>query len=208
ELPDKREQVRCVYSVIDKLPQPHHSALQRLIFHLVRVAQQEETNRMSASALAIVFAPCVLRGRDGRDPLLGMREVAHATACLELIIGEQMTRVQSILADIASLDTAHEAASHRLLLVLQSLVRHLTQPFATLHEAAFDVNPGERQGPTEEIPTLFDQDATAIRDEERILRKQLQSIQEEREELSYGMLALEPCGSDEETLDSGASLGT
>ncbi|XP_032824761.2 unconventional myosin-IXb-like isoform X2 [Petromyzon marinus] len=205
ELPDKREQVRCVYSVIDKLPQPHHSALQRLIFHLVRVAQQEETNRMSASALAIVFAPCVLRGRDGRDPLLGMREVAHATACLELIIGEQMTRVQSILADIASLDTAHEAASHRLLLVLQSLESVKGKP-ATADEGAG----GRVEGltPTEEIPTLFDQDATAIRDEERILRKQLQSIQEEREELSYGMLALEPCGSDEETLDSGASLGT
>ncbi|XP_061426583.1 LOW QUALITY PROTEIN: unconventional myosin-IXb-like [Lethenteron reissneri] len=205
ELPDKREQVRCVYSVIDKLPQPHHSALQRLIFHLVRVAQQEETNRMSASALAIVFAPCVLRGRDGRDPLLGMREVAHATACLELIIGEQMTRVQSILADIASLDTAHEAASHRLLLVLQSLESVKGKP------AAEDEGTGGRvEGltPTEDISTLFDQDVTAIRDEERILREQLQSIQEEREELSYGMLALEPCGSDEETLDSGASLGT
>ncbi|XP_078730662.1 unconventional myosin-IXb-like [Lampetra fluviatilis] len=205
ELPDKREQVRCVYSVIDKLPQPHHSALQRLIFHLVRVAQQEETNRMSASALAIVFAPCVLRGRDGRDPLLGMREVAHATACLELIIGEQMTRVQSILADIASLDTAHEAASHRLLLVLQSLESVKGKPAAEDEGACGRV---EGLTPTEDISTLFDQDVTAIRDEERILREQLQSIQEEREELSYGMLALEPCGSDEETLDSGASLGT
>ncbi|RXN13411.1 unconventional myosin-IXa-like isoform X3 [Labeo rohita] len=79
-LQDKREVVQGVYSVIDQLSRTHLSTLERLIFHLVRISFQEETNRMSANALAIVFAPCILRCPDTTDPLQSVRDISKTTA--------------------------------------------------------------------------------------------------------------------------------
>lgn len=45
-----------------------------------RIALQEETNRMSANALAIVFAPCILRCHDTIDPLLSVQDIGKTTA--------------------------------------------------------------------------------------------------------------------------------
>ncbi|KAI2648658.1 Unconventional myosin-IXAb [Labeo rohita] len=83
---DKREVVQGVYSVIDQLSRTHLSTLERLIFHLVRISFQEETNRMSANALAIVFAPCILRCPDTTDPLQSVRDISKTTACFSRLI--------------------------------------------------------------------------------------------------------------------------
>lgn len=58
---DPQERVQAVYSHIAKLPKSNYDLLERLLFHLARVAQQETSNRMNANSLAIVFAPCILR---------------------------------------------------------------------------------------------------------------------------------------------------
>jgi myosin-9 len=58
---DPQERVQAIYSHISKLPRAHFDLLERLSFHLARVAQHEQSNRMSANSLAIVMAPCVLR---------------------------------------------------------------------------------------------------------------------------------------------------
>lgn len=44
-----------------------------------RVAQLEDVNRMSPSALAIIFAPCLLRCPDNSDPLTSMKDVLKIT---------------------------------------------------------------------------------------------------------------------------------
>lgn len=49
-------------------------------FMLFRVALQEDTNRMSANALAIVFAPCILRCPDTIDPLQSVQDIGKTTA--------------------------------------------------------------------------------------------------------------------------------
>lgn len=49
-----------------------------LIFCL-RVAKDEHHNKMSASSLAIVFAPCILRTPNADDPFLGMKDVSKTT---------------------------------------------------------------------------------------------------------------------------------
>lgn len=46
----------------------------------IRIALQEETNRMSANALAIVFAPCILRCPDTIDPLQSVQDISKTTA--------------------------------------------------------------------------------------------------------------------------------
>uniref|UniRef100_A0AAY4E7H4 Myosin IXA n=1 Tax=Denticeps clupeoides TaxID=299321 RepID=A0AAY4E7H4_9TELE len=120
---DKREMIRGVYSVIDQLNRTHLSTLERLIFHLVRIAFQEETNRMSANALAIVFAPCILRCPDTIDPLQSVQDISKTTSCVELIICEQMNKYRARLKDINSLEFAENKAKSRLTLIRRSMVQ-------------------------------------------------------------------------------------
>uniref|UniRef100_A0A8D0D174 Myosin IXA n=1 Tax=Sander lucioperca TaxID=283035 RepID=A0A8D0D174_SANLU len=122
-LQDKKDAIRGVYSVIDQLSRTHLNTLERLVFHLVRVALQEDTNRMSANALAIVFAPCILRCPDTIDPMQSVQDIGKTTACVELIICEQMNKYKVRLKDISSLEFAENKAKCRLTLIRRSMVR-------------------------------------------------------------------------------------
>uniref|UniRef100_A0A669DYZ5 Myosin IXA n=1 Tax=Oreochromis niloticus TaxID=8128 RepID=A0A669DYZ5_ORENI len=113
-LQDKKELIRGVYSVIDQLSRTHLNTLERLIFHLVRIALEEETNRMSPNALAIVFAPCILRCPDTTDPLQSVQDINKTTACVELIICEQMNKYKVRLKDINTLEFAENKAKSKL----------------------------------------------------------------------------------------------
>nr|XP_023693952.1 unconventional myosin-IXa-like [Paramormyrops kingsleyae] len=120
-LQDKKEMIRGVYSMIDQLSRTHLSTLERLMFHLVRIVLQEETNRMSANALAIVFAPCILRCPDSIDPLQSVQDISKTTACVELIICEQMSKYKARLRDISSLEFAENKARTRLNFIRRSM---------------------------------------------------------------------------------------
>ncbi|XP_033490985.2 unconventional myosin-IXAb-like isoform X11 [Epinephelus lanceolatus] len=254
--PDKREVIRGVYSVIDQLSRTHLSALERLIFHLVRIALQEETNRMSANALAIVFAPCILRCPDTIDPLQSVQDISKTTACVELIINEQMGKYKARLKDISSLEFAESKAKSRLTHIRRSMkpvliavrfmsitrtatppntaklkskgrVRqsstHVTSPPLSPKAAAVvvdgegsggggggGVGGGGGGGGGEDAAEagLNEQQQLAMQQEERILTEQIESLQKEKEELTYEMLILEPRMSDDETPESEASIGT
>uniref|UniRef100_A0A8B9LK76 Myosin IXAb n=1 Tax=Astyanax mexicanus TaxID=7994 RepID=A0A8B9LK76_ASTMX len=122
-LQDKREVVKGVYTVIDQLSRTHLGTLERLIFHLVRISLQEETNRMSANALAIVFAPCILRCPDSTDPLQSVQDIGKTTACVEMIICQQMNKYKARLKDINTLEFAESKAKNRLTHIRRSMVR-------------------------------------------------------------------------------------
>ncbi|XP_073508837.1 unconventional myosin-IXa isoform X2 [Phyllobates terribilis] len=229
-LGERKETVRGVYSVIDQLSRTHLSTLERLIFHLVRIAQQEETNRMSANALAIVFAPCILRCPDTTDPLQSVQDIGKTTACVELIVMEQMNKYKARLKDINSLEFAENKAKSRLSLIRRSMkpvliaVRFMSINRSTLPgkgrlrsnlspvisgrspvpDAAGDH--GLSTIPSEDESS--EQKEAAMQQEERVLAQQIETLQKEKEELAYEMLALEPRASDDETLESEASLGT
>nr|DBA31560.1 TPA: hypothetical protein GDO54_007387 [Pyxicephalus adspersus] len=211
-LGERKETVRGVYSVIDQLSRTHLSTLERLIFHLVRIAQQEETNRMSANALAIVFAPCILRCPDTTDPLQSVQDIGKTTACVELIVVEQMNKYKARLKDINSLEFAENKAKSRLSLIRRSMgkgrLRSSLSPVITgrspIPDAAGDH--GLSSIPSEDESS--EQKEAAMQQEERVLAQQIETLQKEKEELAYEMLALEPRASDDETLESEASLGT
>ena len=61
DIADEKERVSFLMALTQQLPAAHFDLLERLVFHLTRVALNEKSNRMSANALAIVFAPCILR---------------------------------------------------------------------------------------------------------------------------------------------------
>ncbi|MGH0156642.1 UNVERIFIED_CONTAM: hypothetical protein FKN15_032294 [Acipenser sinensis] len=79
EMPGKQEQLQAIYRILEQLPQANYNTLERLVFHLVRVAKEEPHNRMTPNALAIVYAPCILRCPDNADPLTSMKDVAKTT---------------------------------------------------------------------------------------------------------------------------------
>uniref|UniRef100_A0A3P8SY78 Myosin IXAb n=1 Tax=Amphiprion percula TaxID=161767 RepID=A0A3P8SY78_AMPPE len=218
----QREVIRGVYSVIDQLSRTHLNTLERLIFHLVRIALQEETNRMSANALAIVFAPCILRCPDTIDPLQSVQDISKTTACVELIINEQMSKYKARLKDISSLEFAESKAKSRLTHIRKSMgksrVRQTSShtPSPPLSPRAPSLVDGETAGggggggggEDAADAGLNEQQQLAMQQEERILTEQIESLQKEKEELTYEMLILEPRASDDETPESEASIGT
>uniref|UniRef100_A0A8C1CVP8 Myosin IXAa n=1 Tax=Cyprinus carpio carpio TaxID=630221 RepID=A0A8C1CVP8_CYPCA len=240
-LQDKKEAIRGVYSVIDQLSRTHLNTLERLIFHLVRIALQEETNRMSANALAIVFAPCILRCPDTTDPLRSVQDIGKTTACVELIICEQMNKYKARLKDISTLEFAENKAKSRLTFIRRSMkpviiaVRFMSITRSAAASNSFRKGKGQvhrvryhtpsppvsPRSPTapevmqesgdEEVsrdPEVSEQQQVAMQQEEKVLTEQIESLQKEKEELTFEMLALEPRASDDETLESEASIGT
>ncbi|XP_069382296.1 unconventional myosin-IXAa isoform X3 [Paralichthys olivaceus] len=217
-LQDKKEMIRGVYSVIDQLSRTHLNTLERLIFHLVRIALQEDTNRMSANALAIVFAPCILRCPDTIDPLQSVQDISKTTACVELIIYEQMNKYRVRLKDINTLEFAENKAKCRLTLIRRSMGKsHLKRLSYTpsppvsprLPSVASPVveESGGEEG-ADSFPEISEHQQAAMQQEEMVLTEQIESLQKEKEELTFEMLALEPRASDDETLESEASIGT
>ncbi|XP_014885568.1 unconventional myosin-IXAa isoform X7 [Poecilia latipinna] len=218
-LQDKKEMIRGVYSVIDQLSRTHLNTLERLIFHLVRISLQEETNRMSANALAIVFAPCILRCPDTTDPMQSVQDISKTTACVELIICEQMTKYKVRLKDINTLEFAENKAKSKLSLIRRSmgkgqahrLTYHMPSPPASPRlpfraDAAREESGGEEGA--ESLVDISEHQQAAMQQEDRVLTEQIESLQKKKEELTVEMLALEPRASDDETLESEASIGT
>ncbi|MBZ3883421.1 Unconventional myosin-IXa [Sciurus carolinensis] len=216
-LQERKETIRGVYSVIDQLSRTHLNTLERLIFHLVRIALQEDTNRMSANALAIVFAPCILRCPDTTDPLQSVQDISKTTTCVELIVVEQMNKYKARLKDISSLEFAENKAKTRLSLIRRSMgkgrVRRGNYPSpsspVTVRLPSMSDVPEETL--TNEATTetdITEQQQVAMQQEERILTEQIENLQKEKEELTFEMLVLEPRASDDETLESEASIGT
>ncbi|XP_027513562.1 unconventional myosin-IXa isoform X3 [Corapipo altera] len=216
-LQERKETVRGVYSVIDQLSRTHLSTLERLIFHLVRIALQEETNRMSANALAIVFAPCILRCPDTTDPLQSVQDISKTTTCVELIVIEQMNKYKARLKDINSLEFAENKAKSRLSLIRRSMGKGRVRrgaypspasPVTGRLPSVTDV-PEETMSSEEAMEMeVTEQQQVAMQQEEKVLTEQIENLQKEKEELTFEMLALEPRASDDETLESEASIGT
>uniref|UniRef100_A0A665V497 Myosin IXA n=1 Tax=Echeneis naucrates TaxID=173247 RepID=A0A665V497_ECHNA len=218
-LKDKKEMIRGVYSVIDQLSRTHLNTLERLIFHLVRIALQEDTNRMSANALAIVFAPCILRCPDTIDPLQSVQDISKTTACVELIICEQMKKYKVRLKDINTLEFAENKAKCRLTLIRRSMGKGHVQRLS-YHTPSPPLSPrlpsvantvAEESGGEERVDSfteISEHQQAAMHQEERVLTEQIESLQKEKEELTFEMLTLESRASDDETLESEASIGT
>ncbi|CAJ1072681.1 unconventional myosin-IXb-like isoform X1 [Xyrichtys novacula] len=183
ELPERAERIRAVYQKVDELPPANYNTLERLIFHLVRVAKEEEHNKMTSSSLAIVFAPCILRSPDVGDPFLGMKDVSKTTTCVEILISEQLRRYNEKMQNIQELEYAEALAVNQLKL--------------------------RRQNTVVEKPSELDAPAPITSDEtERTLIDRIKSIKQEKVDLACRLPDLEQDNSDNDNLDSSSSMST
>lgn len=179
DLSDESDRVQTLLSLIKKLPPAHHALLERLVFHLARVAQREEFNRMSASSLAIVFSPCVLRTNRPLPAQDSLNDISRQTKCIETIITQKMLNIKSTLADIDTLDTAAHTATTRLSTLRSSKV--FTQE---------DFNATARAG------------RESAEAEEMLLEGHIQEIKKEKALLTSTLPSLARANSDDDLLST------
>ena len=79
ELSNEREKISALYVVLEGIPPHNHATLERIVFHLSRVALQEATNLMSPSNLAIVFTPCFISPPPHVSPIEGAEQLGVMT---------------------------------------------------------------------------------------------------------------------------------
>lgn len=188
ELPEKQEQLHAIYKVLEELPTANFNTLERLVFHLVRVCKEEAHNRMSPNSLAIVFAPCILRCPDSADPLLSMKDVAKTTMCVEMLITEQIRRYNEKMEEIEQLEYAETLAVNQLKLKRQNTVQEKV---------------------SSDLPAVPENEPLDSETEaEKNLVERIKSIKQEKEELACRLPEMEQPGSDQENLDSEASLSS
>ncbi|KAM6235747.1 unconventional myosin-IXb isoform 3-T4 [Porphyrio hochstetteri] len=212
ELPEKQEQLCAIYSVLEQLPQANHNTLERLIFHLVKVALIEDVNRMSPNALAIVFAPCLLRCPDTSDPLTSMKDVSKTTMCVEMLIKEQIRKYKIKMDEINQLEAAESIAFRRLSLLRQNMLWPVKLGFSSPYEGMLSKSSqvkGNDSG-NSELDSLHEEEEVSEADnrEKEILIDRIQSIKEEKEDITYRLPELDQRGSDEENVDSETSAST
>ncbi|XP_034558738.1 unconventional myosin-IXb [Notolabrus celidotus] len=183
EFPERADRIRAIYQKVDELPPANYNTLERLIFHLVRVAKEEEHNKMTSSSLAIVFAPCILRSPDVDDPFLGMRDVGKTTTCVEILISEQLRRYNEKMQNIQELEYAEALAVNQLKLRRQNTVVEKTSEV--------------------DAPVPISSDET-----ERTLIDRIKSIKQEKVDLACRLPELEQDTSDNDNLDSSSSMST
>lgn len=195
-LPNESDRISTLYDILKKLPPPNYDLMERLMFHLARIAQHENVNRMSPASLAIVFAPCVLRTNKlvpAQDCLL---DINSQTQCIETIIKAQLTKVKATLDDIDTLQTACQAATNRL-----SSLRSSKVPQSNTH---CSIVPSENRfqvfSPEELCPAS--QQSQSTEEEETLLVDHINEIQKEKEHLTSTLPTLTHATSDDDMLST------
>ncbi|XP_018410571.1 PREDICTED: unconventional myosin-IXb-like, partial [Nanorana parkeri] len=210
ELPEKQEQLCTIYKILGQLPQANYNTLERLIFHLVKVALLEDVNRMSTNSLAIVFAPCLLRCPDNYDPLTSMKEVSKATACVEMLIKEQLRQYKIKMQEIGLLEAAETRAVCRLSLLRQNTAWPGHLRFISPIDGFLSKSPSPSGNGLPDLEAVQEKQLTdsEVARESDFLIERIQSIKDEKEDITYRLPELEQRGSDEETVDSETSNST
>ncbi|XP_043985328.1 unconventional myosin-IXb isoform X5 [Gambusia affinis] len=205
ELPEKQEQLQAIYKVLEELPTANFNTLERLIFHLVKVSKEEEHNRMSPNSLAIVFAPCILRCPNTADPLLSMKDVAKTTTCVEMLIIEQIRRYNEKMEEIEQLEFAEALAVKQLKLKRKNTTSCPLSLRLTAHYKGGVI----REKVSSDLTVVPENEPLDSDTEtENNLVERIKSIKQEKEELAFRLPEMEQPGSDQENLDSEASLSS
>ncbi|XP_029002610.1 unconventional myosin-IXb isoform X2 [Betta splendens] len=207
ELPEKQEQLQAIYKVLEELPSANFNTLERLVFHLVRVYKEETHNRMSPNSLAIVFAPCILRCPDTADPLLSMKDVAKTTMCVEMLINEQIRRYNETMEKIKQVESEEADAQNQLKLKRQNThCQHLPLRLSTPYKGVV-INEKARSG-LSVVPEKEPQTQDSDTETEENIKERIEGLMKQKEDLVRGLVDMEQPGSDQENLDSEASLSS
>ncbi|XP_071857955.1 unconventional myosin-IXa isoform X3 [Bombus fervidus] len=192
-LTDPRDRISTLFAILKKLPKPNFDLMERLIVHLARVALHEVDNRMSPSALAIVFAPCILRTNRTLPAQDSLQDVGRQTCCVETIVQEKLRVVRATLADINTLESACHTATYRLSSLRSSKI----------------FSPEELNAATPSVTArcvTTDRERDRGDEEEALLVDHIQEIQKEKALLTSTLPSLTRASSDDDLLLSATDL--
>lgn len=217
DIVDNKERVSSLMALVQELPPHHFDLLERLVFHLTRVALNEKSNRMGPNALSIVFAPCILRTAKLQQAQDSLSNVSKQTSVVETILTEQLRRVTETLADIDSLDSVCLAYVARLGTLRSSktipsnLAGSTWLPSADSASAgAAAANPHQRICPTISAPASTSSSLSSLsRDqvtEERLIQEHLEELREEKAALAATLPSLARAASDDDFLSTDGDL--
>lgn len=193
-LTNQHDRISTLFAILKKLPKPNFDIMERLIVHLARIALHEIDNRMSSSALAIVFAPCILRTNRTLPAQDSLQDVGRQTKCIETIVQEKLRFVRATLADISTLDKACQAATNRLSSLRSSKIFSADEFAGT---SATNIC---------KLTTDRDNDRGAGDEEEALLVGHIQTIKKEKELLTSTLPSLTRASSDDDLLLSATDL--
>nr|CAD2192435.1 unnamed protein product [Meloidogyne enterolobii] len=114
EIKETNERVRCLRAMMDMLPKGNKCVLDRLMYHLARVAHQESVNKMSASNLAVIFAPCIVRRNTTVHAQEQLMDVQKQAICVQTLIEDKLHHLQETLSQIVELEGATEKVTENL----------------------------------------------------------------------------------------------
>ncbi|XP_012530085.1 unconventional myosin-IXa isoform X1 [Monomorium pharaonis] len=192
-LTDPHDRIGTLFAILKKLPKPNYDLMERLIVHLARVARHEVDNRMSPSALAIVFAPCILRTNRTLPAQDSLQDVGRQTRCVETIVQEKLRVVRATLADINTLESACHTATHRLSSLRSSKIFSPEELNVAAASAAGRA-------------AAMDRDRDRGDEEEALLVDHIQEIQKEKALLTSTLPSLTRASSDDDLLLSATDL--
>ncbi|VDD95614.1 unnamed protein product [Enterobius vermicularis] len=104
EVEEPYERIRCLSVMVELLPKCNRCVLDRLMYHLARVAFEEPVNKMSPNNLALIFAPCILRSNQSVHAQEQLRDVNRQAICVQALIEEKLKQYKSTLTQIVTLE--------------------------------------------------------------------------------------------------------
>ena len=199
DIVDEKERISALMSLVQQLPSHHFDLLERLIFHLTRVALNEKSNRMNPNALAIIFAPCILRTSKLQQAQDSLSNVSKQTSVVESILNDQLRKVSDTMANIDSLDSVCLAYTTRLCTLRTSkMLLPSSSPMS-------DCSTGSAS--SSRLQSLSNAADTNVSDhEENLIQQQLQELRQEKVALAATLPSLARIESDDDLLSTDGDL--
>uniref|UniRef100_F1KQ35 Myosin-IXb n=1 Tax=Ascaris suum TaxID=6253 RepID=F1KQ35_ASCSU len=114
EVEEAFERIRCLSVMVELLPKCNRSVLDRLMYHLARVAHQESVNKMGSANLALIFAPCILRSNQSVHAQEQLHDVNRQAICVQALIDEKLRQFRVTVTHIVTLEHASEKITENL----------------------------------------------------------------------------------------------
>ncbi|XP_046480202.1 rho GTPase-activating protein 21 isoform X1 [Neodiprion pinetum] len=87
KIEDPQRRMATIRKLLRDLPEHHFETLKYLLFHLKKIVEHSEVNKMEAKNLAIVFGPTLVRASGSRDNMVTMvTDMSHQCRIVESLL--------------------------------------------------------------------------------------------------------------------------
>ncbi|XP_062521055.1 unconventional myosin-IXa-like isoform X2 [Corticium candelabrum] len=186
EIANKHARYNALFELTERLPKSHQDVLERIVYHLARVAQQEQSNKMSVYNLALIFAPCVMLPPKDTAPLEALTDLQKQRSCVECLIDGQKSKIKTTLSDLSVLDAEAYTKSKYLSVLSVKKARssiHLQSPSERSSTCSEDL--------VDNALSVVDY-LRELDSEEQKIKAELAELEKERTELTELMPTLQP----------------